>query len=109
MNIEQRYNGRVHETAWTIAAGESKTFGFSTEDEATVVVHAIGAGVSAAVSFSCSPAADIAAGTGRFVVAKNIGANGVVSNASDYAEILTPINALKVEATGGDVIVEVLQ
>lgn len=110
MQIEQSFNGRVHQTDWTIPAGESKVFTFATPREAVVVVHALGVGVSANVFFSATSTDSVKAGDEpRFTPAKGIGEAGVVTNGSSFAELQVPINYLKVEAVGGAVTVEILQ
>lgn len=109
MSKNQSFNGRVYETLLEVAPGAPLIFKFATTAPATVVVHALGAGVSASVSVSASPSELVDMGTARFVPVRSMGTNGVIANASDFAEVVTPLTAVRVEATGGPVIVEVLQ
>lgn len=109
MDKYQEFNGRLYETRLTVPAGASRVIEFATTDAASLIVHAIGVGVSATVSLTASPKDELTAGTARFLLAKTMGTDGVITNGSDYSEIVTPLTAIKVEAAGGDVIVEVLQ
>lgn len=108
MNIEQQFNGLLYETCWTLQPGEQKTFRFASAADASLFVHATGAGVSALVEMTGSPLAELDAGTERYVTAA-IGAAGVVSNASAKTEIPARLNGVRVTATGGPVVVEILQ
>lgn len=109
MSKNQSFNGRVYETLLEVAPGAPLIFKFATTAPASVFVHALGAGVSAAVSVSASPAEQLDIGTARFVPVRSMGTNGVITDAADYTEVVTPLSAVRVEAFGGPVIVEVLQ
>lgn len=109
MSYNQTFNGRCHETRQVVSAGETRDFNFAVLGDTHIAVHALGDGVSAVVSASISPSKLIEAGQGLFVPLSAFGPGGVVANSSAISAGSAPLNALRVQAIGGDVIVEVLQ
>lgn len=108
-NIIQEWNGRVYETRVVIQPGEHVEVPFATSGHATLKIRALGAGVSAFVEDCTSPSTMLADGTAEFDPIETIGVAGVITNKCLREEILTPITALRITATGGPVTVEVLQ
>lgn len=101
------HNGAAHETRRTVAAGATLVHICASAAPCTVAVHPA-EGASAFVELSCSPRVAIADGAGLYFPAAGLGENGTVT-ASAGAPVPTPVNAVRVTATGGDVIVEILQ
>lgn len=104
----QEFNGRVYETRVVVAAGTLSVFTFATAGPAMLRVQAKGSGVSALVEYSTSPSAMLADDTADFDPVPNL-ANGVIADGTYGDTILIPPTALRITATGGPVIVEILQ
>ena len=105
----QSFNGRVYETQVVVPPGEPFELQFAAATPATLKIRALGLGVSALVEDCLSPASALVDGTAVFDAIEALGDSGVISNAVVRSELLTPITALRVTATGGPVTVEVVQ
>lgn len=99
----------VYEHQKTLADGETETIVLPQAGTATLAVYALGAGVSATVSLSTSPAAAVKAGTALWHPAPGFGVAGVVTNASAMQPIDGPLTAVRVVAAAGAVTVEFQQ
>lgn len=95
------FNGSAYEIERTIAAGETLVLALPQSTPVAIAVHPA-PGASASLSVSLSSQARIKDGSARWLPAVEI--------SEPYAnENTSPVNGIKITATGGAVVLEVLQ
>lgn len=107
-----KYNGRCTVLEAQLADGDTTVIKLPAPGGYASLTVSPDAGASATVKMTNSSSDRLAAGTAKWTTA-NIGTKGVVTpntaGEGDSAEILVPITAFKVTASGGAVLVELQQ